>query len=180
MSFFDRGPRVDGQSDPSTQRSLRRLQEDPARLAALLAGANGVVPHRRRRVGFFTMSGVTIVLLLSAIEAPSLFAAVGLTAQHTVVTGEPEHPPKGAATHGTQSWAPYPLTSKSISTSPSGQPSTGQAPPPTLAKTHPQTTPFARRSATMTASPTPTPTPTATATAHGKSKGHGKPRSGKN
>ncbi|HZP16208.1 MAG TPA: hypothetical protein VFA96_10320, partial [Nocardioides sp.] len=72
MSLLERGPRDGGQSDPSTSRSLRKLQDDPVRLASLLAGANSVVPRRRRRVGFLTASGATMLLLLSAVAAPNL------------------------------------------------------------------------------------------------------------
>ncbi|BBH16546.1 hypothetical protein Back2_08330 [Nocardioides baekrokdamisoli] len=176
MSFFERGPRGDGQSDPSTRQSLRKLQEDPVRLAALLAGANSVVPKRRRRVGFFTTSGVTIVLLLSAIEAPSLFAAVGLTHSHEVsaeqsrpVTRTPGSSP---STSISRTWAPTRGTSNPISTA---SPQATRTPPRTLARTVRSSGPMARVAASQTAAAS----ATASAKAHGKAGKHGKSGIGK-
>jgi hypothetical protein len=179
MSLFERGPRDGGQSDPSTSRSLRKLQEDPVRLASLLAGANSVVPRRRRRAGFLTASGTTILLLLSAVEAPNLFAAVGLTGdQHVSAEQRPDitHGATTAGTsHATQSWAATPgaTTPSKVGASTKAAPKT---PPPTLARTVQPSVMLARISASGT--PTPTPTPTATATTHGKAKGHGKSGTG--
>lgn len=169
MSFFERGPRIDGQSDPSTRRSLRKLQEDPVRFAALLAGADSVVPRRRRRAGFFTMSGVAILVLLSAVEAPDLFAAVGLTSPHetttegqTIRTHQPRPSDRGRPA---QRWATTPASSgpqKSAS-------SPAKTPPPTMARTVDPSGPMARAAVPAATAPA---APHATGKAHGKTKQH--------
>jgi len=183
MSLFERGPRDGGQSDPSTHRSLRRLQDDPVRLASLLAGANSVVPRRRRRTGFLTASGTTILLLLSAVEAPNLFAAVGLTGDHHIAAerrADPTHATTGSGTTGgNQSWGRTPGTTPSTKDGTAPKTAVKTA-PPTLARTVQPSILLARVRPSGSATPTPTstPTPTATPTTHGKSKGHGKSGSG--
>ena len=169
MSFLG-GPRFDGRSDPSTQRSLSKLQHDPVRLASLLAGANGVVPaRRRRRVGFFTMSALTIVLLLSAVEAPDLLAEAGWIGPRTGTHSNGTGTQAGAPNHTGRRPA-----SQSTQTPSAPGKATPSTPPATLAHTVGPTGPAARRTATQTASPTATATPTT----HGKSKQHGKPKTG--
>lgn len=185
MSLFERGPRDGGQSDPSTTRSLRKLQGDPVRLASLLAGANSVVPlRRRRRTGFLTASATTVLLLFSAVEAPDLFAAVGLTGDQDVAAGHAPsalHNPQIGTGTATRPWATTQGFSTPGSITPrSATPGTATGGTKASAKAQPLT-----RAASMQPSAsmvdrfaptgTPTPTPTATPTTHGKAKGHGKP-----
>lgn len=171
MSLLERGPRDGGQSDPSTSRSLRRLQDDPVRLASLLAGANSVVPRRRRRVGFLTASGATMLLLLSAVEAPNLFAAVGLTADHHIAADR-THQGTHEATGGTG-----PVTRAGVSTSRT-RPAAAGGSPTTAAKTPPATRAKTVQPEITLAQLSPSGTPTALPVTHGKSKSHRKSTTG--